>query len=343
MRLGLIARADNRGLGQQTWSYFRNLHPVKTLVVDCASQQPLPLHLDRFPGAAVVHGLPSVKDYRWLCTGVDVVLTAETGYGNLWAEAQRSNTRTVLACNVEFLNKQDNPSLWAAPSLWRFDEIPDRKTFLPVPIETDRFPVRRWPVYATAKRFLHIVGRPTWNGRQDLNRNGTHDVIKALHHVTAEITVTFKCQAEGYVESLLTRAAIPGNVTVRVESGDAPNYWDAYTDQDVLLMPRRFGGLCLPVNEALGAGIPALMTDISPNNQWLPKAWLTPARYTDSFVAKQRVECFTVDHEAYAHRIDEFATSARVFADARMEAQRLAAELSWTSLRDTYLKTFEEL
>ena len=48
MRLGLIARADNRGLGQQTWAVQRNLQPAKTMVVDCPSMQPLQLHLDRF-------------------------------------------------------------------------------------------------------------------------------------------------------------------------------------------------------------------------------------------------------------------------------------------------------
>lgn len=343
MRIGLIARGDNRGLGQQTWAYFRHLDPVKTMLVDCPSAQPLPLHLDRFPGAAVVHGLPAAKDYRWLCTDVDVVLTAETGYGDLWTEAEKAGTKTVLALNYEFLNVRDRPTLWAAPSLWHYENIPNRKCFLPVPIETDRFPIRRWPVYATAKHFLHVVGRPTWNGRQDLNRNGTRDVIKALRHVTSEIAVTFRCQVEGYVEGLLAQHHVPDNVTVTVDAGDHPNYWDAYRDQDCLLIPRRFGGLCLPVNEALGAGIPALMTDIPPNNQWLPKTWLSPARYTDSFVAKQRVECYTVDHEAYAASIDRLASSARAFADARIEAQRLAGELSWGSLRDTYIKTFEEL
>lgn len=344
MRLGLIARADNRGLGQQTWAYFRHLNPAKTMVVDCPSQQPLPLHLDRFPGAAVVHGLPTAKDFRWLAQNTDVILTAETGYGAaLWDEAEKAGTRTVLASNFEFLNRADRPTLWAAPSLWHYEDIPDRKAFLPVPVETDRFPIRRWPVYATAKNFVHIVGRPTWNGSKDLHRNGTIDVIKALRYVTAEVSVTFRCQAVGYLTDLLRDAVIPANVSLHIHHGDTENYWTAYENADVLLLPRRFGGLSLPVNEALGAGIPTLMTDIAPNNQWLPKAWLVPASYTDSFVAKQRIDTYTVDHQQYADRIDTLASSARAFADARMEAQRLAGELSWDSLVPLYRKTFEEL
>lgn len=314
------------------------------MVVDCPSQQPLPLHLDRFPGASVVHGLPTAKDFRWFLHDIDVVLTAETGYSpTLWDEAERQGAKTVLALNYEFLNRNDRPTLWAAPSLWQYEHIPDRKVFLPVPIESDRFPIRRWPVYATATRFVHIVGRPTWNGAQDLHRNGTIDVVQALQYVTSDIEVTFRCQAPGYVSNLLRDAVIPDNVTIHLSSGDHPNYWDAYTDQDCLLMPRRFGGLCLPVNEALGAGIPALMTDIPPNNQWLPKPWLVHAEPCGSFVAKQRIQMYQVDPHLYAARIDEMASSARVFADARMEAQRLGGEHSWSSLKPLYLKIFEEL
>lgn len=344
MRLGLIARADSRGLGVQCKAFYDQMQPDRTLVVDCPSAQPLPLRMDWYPDATWVHGLPTAKDLRWWLKDLDVVYTAETGYGTaLWDEAERLGVKTVLHANYEFLNKQDRPTVWAAPSLWNFESFPEPRLFLPVPVETDRFPIRRWPVYATATRFLHIVGRPTWNGAQDLHRNGTVDVIAALQHVRSEITVTFRCQAVGYVESLLQTARIPGNVTVRVESGDAPNYWDAYQDQDVLLLPRRFGGLSLPLNEALGAGIPTLITDIPPNNQWLPKPWLVHSEPTGSFVAKQRVQMYQVNPELYAAKIDEIASSARVFADARMEAQRLGGELSWDSLRDVYRKTFEEL
>lgn len=344
MRLGLIARADTRGLGVQTRAMYDNLHPDRTLVVDCPSAQPLPLRMDWYPDATWVHGLPTAKDMRWWLKDLTHVYTAETGYGTaLWDEAERQGVKTVLHANWEFLNRADRPSVWAAPSLWNFGDFPAPKLHLPVPIETDRFPVRRWPAQATAQNFLCIVGRPTWNGAQDLHRNGTVDVVRALQHVTTDISVTFRCQAPGYVEGLLQAARVPSNVTVMVESGDAPNYWTAYDNMDCLLMPRRFGGLSLPLNEALGAGIPTLMTDIAPNNQWLPKPWLVKAEPCGSFVAKQRVQMYQVDHRLYAAKIDEMASSARVFADARMEAQRLGGELSWSSLRETYRKTFEEL
>ena len=37
MKLGLIARADNTGLGMQTWEFYRAMKPEKTLVVDISA------------------------------------------------------------------------------------------------------------------------------------------------------------------------------------------------------------------------------------------------------------------------------------------------------------------
>ena len=83
MRLGLIARADHRGLAIQTAGFHRAMQPVKTMIVDCPSAKPLPLHLEQYPGegVSVVKGLPTAEDFRSWLDGLDVVYTAETGYG----------------------------------------------------------------------------------------------------------------------------------------------------------------------------------------------------------------------------------------------------------------------
>jgi glycosyltransferase involved in cell wall biosynthesis len=36
-----------------------------------------------------------------------------------------------------------------------------------------------------------------------------------------------------------------------------------YEGFDALIMPRRYGGLCLPMNEALTSGLPVIMSDTS--------------------------------------------------------------------------------
>lgn len=337
MRLGLIARADSRGLGVQCKSFHDQMRPTKTMVIDCPSQKPLPLRRDWYPGATWVKGLPTAQDFRRWLQGLDVVYTAETGYSpHLWTEAQRAGVKTVLHTNYEFLNRADKPTLWLAPSMWHYSEVPAPKQFLPVPIESERFaaPARR-PLAGPARRFLHIVGRPAVH-----DRNGTAELLQALSLIKAKVTVTVKCQEPGYVSGLVREHNIhtPNNVTFIVDSGDVPNYWDNYRGHDVLVMPRRFGGLCLPVNEALGAGMPVVMPDISPNNSWLPGEWLVRASKQGSFMAKQRIDYYSVDHRALAAKIDQYATDPDFHTKAVDEATRLRNELSWDALKPEYEK-----
>lgn len=328
MRLGLIARADSRGLGVQTKNVHDHLHPAKTMVVDCPSAQPLPIRKDWYPGATWIKGLPTREDFRTWLQGVDVVYTAETGYGSaLWAEAKRAGVKTVLHANFEFLNTADQPDLWLAPSMWHFNDFPTPKQYLPVPVDTDRFTPQ--PEHDGPRRFTHIVGRPAVH-----DRNGTHGLLQALRYVTADIELTVKCQQPGYVTKLAHH--IPPNVKLRIDEGDTPNYWDNYQG-DVLIMPRRFGGLCLPVNEALAAGMPVIMPNISPN-EWLPAEWLVDAGWCATFRAKQRVDIYSANHKALASKIDQFATDHTFHTAAKTKATALAGSLSWHTLLPEYQK-----
>lgn len=338
VRLGLIARADHRGLGQQTRSAFRALDPARTMVVNCPSVNPLPLHLEYFPGATVVNRIPTDQDcHAFLSSGVDVVYSAETFYNpNLPDIARQLGVKTVLHANYEFLDRSDRPSLWAAPSMWHFDEFPEPRQFLPVPIALDQFPDLPRP--ATATHFCHVIGRPAVH-----DRNGTIDLLAALPFVRSPITVTIRCQDPGYIPSILHRRSIPANVQLIVRSADIPDYWDLYAGQDVLVMPRRFGGLCLPCNEGLGAGMPVIMPNIDPNNTWLPADWLVPATKTGTFMAKTRIDVYTTDPRALAAKIDQFATDHTFYAEAQTTARDLAKRHSWDALLPEYRRVLASL
>lgn len=334
-RIGLIARADSRGLGIQTKAFHDNMQPAKTLVVDCPSMQPLPIRYDWYPNATWVHGLPTPSDLAAFSDGLDVIYTAETGYSpTLWD----LNTKTVLHANYEFLNPHDRPTVWAAPSLWNITRWPTGTIQLPVPIETSRFPTFDPP--RTATRLLHIVGRPTMDGPRDLHRNGTIDLLNSLQYVASTVTVTLRCQQPGYIAGLISDHNInpQPNVTLRIESGDTQNYWDNYHNQHALILPRRFGGLCLPANEALGAGIPVIMTDIDPNNTWLPQEWLTPAHHEGRFRAKQWVDVHKADPRELAAIIDRIATDSTFYRNATTTAANLREALSWEVLKPRYEK-----
>lgn len=295
---------------------------------------------DRYNGydTTFVEGwMPTPQDLYSFLDGLDAVYTAETAYNNaLYAIAHDLGVRVVLAPNYEFLDTYARPSVWAAPSLWHYDELPVPKIHLPVPIATDRFVKPSLDSVGNPDldkvSFLHVVGRPAVH-----DRNGTKDLLDALQYVQSTITVTIRCQRGGYISSLAPDLRTAKNVTLIVDPGDKPNYWDNYYTGDVLIMPRRYGGLCLPVNEALGAGMPVIMPEIPPNNTWLPQDWLVPAGWQSTFQAKRQVDVYGVNPETLATKIDQFA-DPDFLLKARAEADRLRTELSWETLQPLYQK-----
>lgn len=339
-RIGLIARADNRGLGIQTWEFAQHMNPAKTLVLDVPSEQPLPFR-NRFPNAVTVQGWPEPGNFATFLQGLDSVYTAETPYHHsLFSIAEQWGVRTVLHVNPEFLDHLDHPELpkptvFACPTSWMFDLIPQPKTLLPFPVATERFQ----PNTATeAKNFLHIVGRPAIH-----DRNGTEDLLEALQYISSDITLTICCQQQGYVEQLIADMPRLGkkfptdNVRLVVRSRDCENYWDNYTGQEVLVQPRRFGGLCLPMQEALAAGMPAIMPDVSPNRDRLPDSWLVSAKEYGSFeVRGQPITIFRTDPAELASIIDGFASSRALYMEAKDTASTIAKVFSWENLKPRY-------
>jgi glycosyltransferase involved in cell wall biosynthesis len=302
------------------------------MVIDCPSAKALPIRKDWYPHATWIKGLPTPHDWQRWMQGLDVVFSAETFYGqHAFRIARNMGVKTVLQANFEFLDRQDQPTLWAAPSLWRYNEWPNPKIHLPVPVETEHFT----PTTATrASHFLHIVGRPAVH-----DRAGTIDTLRALQNVQhTDITVTITSQEPGYIRSLMLTAGIklPDNIDLHIREGDRADYWDLYTDQHVLIAPRRFGGLSLPMQEAVAAGMPVISTAVSPQKNWLPPEWLVAASPAGEFHAKQLIDLWTADHIALAEKISRFANNPVFYRQASEQAVAIAKSLSWSELKPLY-------
>jgi hypothetical protein len=348
VKLGLIARPDNSGLGIQTWELHRHLSPDKTLVIDLSGIADKDDHcnkhayLERFPGAIVHQGLAPPPDVvEEFLDDLDVVFTAETFYSHdLLHRARHHGIKTILQYNYEFLHltAHPQPTLFAAPSLWHYFNTPlKNKVHLPVPIATDRFTPNPDPP-ATARTFLHPVGRPAIH-----DRNGTEDLIDALPLVRSDITVIFRCQRPGYVQGLLRDRDFPANVDVRVDDSAPRDYWRSYENIDAVILPRRYGGLCLPANEAIGAHVPILMPDIDPNNRWLPSEWLVPSRQMSEFQAVNPVIVYHTPPTTLALYIDNLAMSSDAYSHALRQARLLAKACSWEALLPQYQKMFQRV
>lgn len=340
MNIGLIARADNTGLGVQSKEFFDHI-PCKALVIDMTEHSNSPIitpHPERFPGQRVYRmpkpfkltgGIPNRYIYEFL-EGLDVVFAIETAYDyNIFHEAKKRGIKTILQLNYEFLDYPNSviqpPDLFASPSMWYYDNIPTPKKFLPVPVNTTKFNVER-----KEKTFVHIAGRPAFN-----DRNGTNIFAEALKYVQSNINVTVKSQ-----QALAIRNR-NRHVNLTVDCTNKENYWENYNG-GVLVLPRKYGGLCLPFNEALAAGMPVITSNCSPNNTWLPEEWLVSARERGVLHCKRKCAMYEVNPRQLAQKIDEFCDSG-FYEQAHQKALALKNMLSWETLLPVYHQTFIDL
>jgi|GEM_PF-1159319 len=362
IRLGLIARCDSTGLGIQTEGYYRHLDPTKTLVVDISDFNYNKQFPERYTDSPIgslsfVKGFPTNEDVEVFLEGLDVVLIAESAYNPyLYTRARELGVKTAVAYNYEFFDWFDRtkpkPDMLIAPSRWHFDDVQKlcyeaglEHIYLHCPIDRTELPPRK---ITQARTFLHTAGRSAAH-----DRNGTQLVIEASRYLKTPAQIIVHFQGEqglghqatqtiaDYVD-LLERVGDPSKLTIEVM--DLEDYADVYKQGDVLLLPRRYGGNCLPLNEALSVGMPAIMTDISPNNELLPKNWLVPAYWTNHFTPRTVVDIYSVEPELLAEKIDEFYN----YKESRMwfeniKAGELAQKISWPAMKPQYLKALESL
>lgn len=342
MKLGLVAYAENTGLGAQTKAYYDHLQPALTMVLDRSASRDNTFYPDRFPERRmIVPGLPTAAECDAFLDAIDVLLLAETSPTlYLMRTARRRGIKIVLVPNYEYYfgfaaPRLPRPDLFLLPSTWHMDEYPDPKMYFPVPLT----PKLAENLRKTATNFLHIAGRPIFP-----DRNGTIDVLECLRYVKSTVTVTIRCQVPAVLDHLIDEHGqeIPDNVTLVSDGYDYATTDELYADQDVLLMPRRFGGLCLPVNEAIERGMPVVMPDISPNG-WLPKQWLIPAEQMGERKLANMVAVYDIDAEKLAAMIDAFATEPDWFATCRTIAAQMAQDYSWERLGPKLLDVLQSV
>jgi glycosyltransferase involved in cell wall biosynthesis len=333
VQVGLIARADDRGLGHMTWEFHRHLAPARTLVVrePGAEARGFTPHLDRYPDATVVWFdgglLPEAEVRDWL-QGLDVLYSAETFYDwHLVQWAAEAGVATALHTMPEFHHPHVPPtsSVWA-PTPWRLDQLPLPTTLVPVPVATDRFPMAAPARDPGRLRVLHVAGH-----RAAADRNGTTQLLQALRYTRQPVHVRMVTQ-----DPVLPSAArLPANVYVHRETGGVADYWDLYADADVLVLPRRYGGLCLPVQEAMAAGLAVVMPDCSPNDWWPTLRVPAPQRGTIG-TGGGVLPLHAADPRALAALLDQLAADPALVEAAQLGALAWAGLHSWQALAPVY-------
>lgn len=310
MRLGIIARADLTGLGVQSRNWVRLLNPDKLIVIDSHVFNNNEQHFEWYAGkdGILVDGFIKPHEIEPILRNVDVLLTFEIPYSyELIRHARSRGIKTIIQNNWEFTDylKQPElplPDLLVNHSYWHIQQQqqlwPDITAYCPTPVFVEDYEENyQENLNRTGmKRFLHVAGRRTYE-----DRNGTNDLIEAIKLVPADLEFELVIKAQN--------AEVPTfyDPRITVDRSQPVDERELYKNFDALIMPRRYGGACLPMTEALASGLPVIMTDIDPNNIVLPKEWLVKSDYKGEFMTRTMIDIFSADHQALADKITEFA------------------------------------
>lgn len=308
MRLGIIARSDNTGLGNQTRELVNMLKPSIIMLIDSTSFNKNKQHPEWYDGYDCIktNGFPTLQQTKLFLTNVDVVLSCETFYDQLFIKyANKYGVKTILQYNYELFGHLATPNLplpsvLLSPSVWNIEQI--KKMFgnrtkvihLPPPTNHELFSkVKENNTSKSHNKILHIGGK-----KASKDRNGTDTVIDMLKHSKLDYELVIKSQSE--IDTKVKDSRL------KIEIGNPENRESMYDGFDAMVLPRRYAGLCLPMNEALLSGLPVFMTNISPNNYILPSEWLVKTYSIGTIRTKVRIELFEADARVLAETIDNY-------------------------------------
>lgn len=334
--VGLLVFSNNSGIGIQSRRLCYALKPNKILAIDSSGfSKNKEQHWDwysQFTGI-LTKGFPTNREIDVFLKGLTTVFCIENPLNfHLLNECKRLGIKLYIQSNYEFCDHLNRdlvpPTKFLMPSYWMIDEMKqrfgdDRVMYLPPPINPQEFTrAREQNFRRRGKKYLHIIGTLA-----TYDRNGTLSLISALGQAKGDFEIVIRSQHD------LPREYMTDDRRVKYEIRNTNEVQEMYQDFDAVILPRRYGGLSLVCNEALMSGLPVIMTDISPNNQLLPKKWLIPARKTADLMTRTVIPIYSADVQALA----EFLDNLEVTEVDKIEAFELAYnEFSETELLPKY-------
>jgi len=326
VKVGLLAFANDGGLGAQTRRLAAMLKPDRVLIVESRGISPnKQFHLEWYKDYQffLTNSFPpSNNEIEHFLQGLTHVFCVENPYNfNLLYYAEKMGIKVFCQSNYEFCDNLDKmylpvPTKFLMPSMWKVEEMrklfPEKVQYLPPPIDPDEFKEARAinSRRSGKRRFLHVIGTPA-----SFDRNGTMDLLDAVKICKADFDLVIKSQHP------LSMNVFLDDPRVKYDFNGAETNNELYKDFDVLLLPRRYGGLCLTCNEALMSKMPVVMTNISPNNYLLPDHWQVESEKKESFFARSPIDIYSSKPESLSDTIEMFCD----MSDDDMEIEKLLA------------------
>jgi len=309
---GIIARDDITGLGIQSYELIKHLNFDKILTVKSNLET-----FTEYEGKKVKN--VTDRDIKDLCKDIDLLFCVETPYNkNTYSIAKTLGVKTILQYNYEWLDYSFGyPDLFLSPTIWNYNNVPDKKKYIPFPVNRDNLPFK---LRRKANVFLHNAG----DLKAGYDRNGTEILLKAIPLVKSDVKFVINSQKKLKIN----------DSRVKVNVNTVKNYYELFNEGDVFLFPRRYGGLCLPLLEALSCGMPIIMPDISPQNRFLPKKLLVETSKKSRLYINQEIDIFNIAPEVLAEKIDE--VSKMDLNRYSKSSDSVATCWSWKTLKSKY-------
>ena len=350
MKIGLIGRCDNRGIGVQTWEFHRHMPVDRTLAV-LMNDPEFPDDTSRF-GRDVVHvdcnlstrrnerGLDEAKVRKFL-DGLDVVFAVETVYDwRLIDWAHEMGVKVVVQGNPEFYCHHhygfQQPDRWVWPTHWMIPELgehlPDEQLDV-IEVPTVQRPITAAVPHEDELRVLHVVGKKAAG-----DRAGSREFIESLASLRGRVHVTITAQDGLGLAIPRTRPSV--TVEVKPHTDDR---WELYENQHVLVSPRKYGGLHLPALEAMACGLVVMMPDCSPNEAW-PGPRIKARKGMKVRTPFGNIQTHGVHPMDIAQQVDRLDRNRTTLADIQDDSIGWADWHSWAALADrVYMPLFEQV
>lgn len=332
MRIGTVCYATSRGLGHLAKSFIDHGVVTDIFVIEHSG---VPTNWDWYPNAP--HTPIKRMDrslLRDFASKMDAMLFFETPFDwSILGYCREKGIKTFLMTMYECTPKHrpHEPDVFICPSLLDIQYFPERSVFLPIPVDTQKTP---WKLRERAETFIHNGGYLGLRGRE-----GTTLLIDAMDHVKSPIRLILRVQ-ENVKGIHLYNAQTNPKIDYRPET--IP-YGELYATGDVAVMPQKFNGCSLPIQEAYASGLLVMTTNRFPMNWWLPTEPMIPIRgsitvsiggaylnFEESVIAPSDIAA-TIDYW-YGKDISEFSLRAKQWAE----------DNSWEALKPEYLEVLTQ-
>ena len=335
MRVGTVCYATEQGIGYLAKSFFDA--GIVTDVIIMKYPKGKVNHREWYPeGTPFVYSrtIPETIAGKFI-KDIDVLLCFENPLD--WSfpdKCRERGIKTVMIPMHEWFptNPRHKFDAFICPSELDVEYFPDSK-FIPIPVDVP------WELRIEARRFLHNGGNLGCR-----EHKGTRQLLQAIPLIKSDAEITIRAQNGSGLSKMIHdvyKGVIPNRL--KIELGERP-YEDLWTGYDVVVVPEKFNGLSLPLQEARAAGLLVITTDRYPANTWLPKDPLIRVNSESRQVVAGGYLNFIESElrpEDIAAKIDEWY--GRDISDYSLAGKYWAEEMSWDVLKPIYLEELERI